>query len=280
MIISFLSVTGWPMSARTLQCDSASTPTTEEMRTLSKPASSFRNFLAMIMTSETDIFNRYRSVHLPLGASFQPVGGREEKPSCSRTHKAETPTVNCSESFPQADAPMKKTFGERIRSLFQEPFAAVRTMGVGEGMKVADIGAGEGYFTIASATVVGTSGFVYSVEPDPKRSGQIRERAAEEGLGNVRVVTAKAEDLAEIPTGCVDLAFSAFSIHHFEDRGAALAEIRRILHDGGTFYLWDEPPGRIFKSGTRPEELDRMASGFSRFEPLETKKTIRARFIR
>jgi len=175
---------------------------------------------------------------------------------------------------------MKMTPGERFRSLFQEPFAAVEKMGVGEGMRVADVGAGNGFFTIPSATVVGKSGLVYSIEPDSKRSGHIIERADSEGLSNVRVITTKAENLVDIPSGDVDLAFSAFSIHHFEDRATALAEIRRILREGGTFYLWDQVPNRIFKWGTRPEELNQIAQGFGRFEPLETRKTIRARFVK
>lgn len=175
---------------------------------------------------------------------------------------------------------MKLTPVERFRSLFQEPFAAVRKMGIVDGMRVADVGAGKGYFTIPSAIVVGKAGFVYSVEPDPKRSDKIRARATKEELNNINVLTTKAENLSGIPSGDVDLAFSAFSIHHFEDRNAALPEISRILRNGGVFYLWDKVPGRIFKWGTRPEELERIAAGFARFEPLETRKTIRARFVR
>ena len=175
---------------------------------------------------------------------------------------------------------MNLTLGERLRSLSQEPFAAVREIGVVEGRRVADIGAGRGYFTIPAAITVGRAGLVYSVEPDPKRSATIGARAAREGLGNVRVLTAKAENLAGIPAGEVDLAFSAFSVHHFKDRSAALAEIRRILRDGGEFYLWDRVPGRIFKWGTRPEELAQMAAGFARVETLSTRKTIRARFTK
>ena len=175
---------------------------------------------------------------------------------------------------------MKMTVVERFRSLLQEPFAAVKQMGVVEGIRVADLGAGEGYFTIPSAIVVGRYGFVYSIEPERSRSDRIRARAAKEGLVNVRVLTSKAENLSEIPSGDVDLVFSAFSIHHFEDRDAALREIRRVLRDGGAFYLWDQVPGRVFRWGTRPQDLQQISSGFSRFEQIETQKAIRARFVK
>jgi SAM-dependent methyltransferase len=108
----------------------------------------------------------------------------------------------------------------------------------------------------------------------------IRERIAIEGLENVRVLTTGAEQLEEIPSDSVDLAFSAFSMHHFKDKRAGLAEIRRILRSGGRFYVWDRVPGMIMRHGTRPEELDRLSGGFTSFELLSTGRTVRARFTK
>lgn len=175
---------------------------------------------------------------------------------------------------------MKLTFAERFRSLFQEPYAVTKQIGIVEGQRVADIGAGLGYFTIPAATVVGRTGLVYSVEPDPARSDRIRSRVAAERLENVRVLTTGAERLGDIPSGSVDLAFSAFSIHHFNDRQAGLAEIRRILREGGSFYVWDRVPGVIIRHGTRLEELNPLSPGFTGFELLGAGRTIRARFTK
>ena len=85
---------------------------------------------------------------------------------------------------------MRMSVTERVRSLFQEPFSAVREMGVTEGQKVADLGAGKGFFTIPAALTVGKAGVVYSVVPDSTRSDKIRARVKDEGLGNVFVLTA------------------------------------------------------------------------------------------
>ena len=175
---------------------------------------------------------------------------------------------------------MKLTLSERFRALFQEPIAAARAAGIAEGQKVADIGAGLGYFTIPAAIIVGRTGLVYSVEPDPARSRRIRNRVVTERLENVRVLTTGAERLGDIPSGSVDLAFSAFSMHHFNDRQAGLAEIRRILREGGSFYVWDRVPGIIMRHGTRPEELSQLSPGFSKFELLGTGRTARARFTK
>jgi len=175
---------------------------------------------------------------------------------------------------------MKLTIAERLRSLFQGPYAAAKEIGISEGQNVADIGAGKGYLTIPASTIVGRKGLVYSVEPDPTRSRRIRERVSIEGLENVRVLTTGAERLEEIPSDSVDLAFSAFSIHHFNDKQAGLAEIRRILRNGGRFYVWDRVPGIITRHGTRPEELEGLSEGFTSFELLSTGRTVRARFTK
>lgn len=175
---------------------------------------------------------------------------------------------------------MKTSLMEKLRSRYQNPFEAVKNMGVAEGLRVADIGAGKGYFTIPAAMVVGDKGLVYSVEPDKARSETIRNRVTIEGLHNVKVLTTKAEDLGDIASGDVDLAFSVFSAHHFEDKDAVLGEIKRILREGGSFYIWDRIPGLIMKHGTRQSELERMASGFTKFESLSTKKTTRGRLTK
>ena len=175
---------------------------------------------------------------------------------------------------------MKLTLAERFRSLFQEPYAVAKEIGISEGQNVADIGAVKGYLTIPASTIVGRKGLVYSVEPDPTRSSRIRERVANEGLENVCVLTTGAEQLEGIPSDSVDLAFSVFSIHHFDDKQASLAEIRRILGSGGRFYVWDRVPGIIMRHGTRPEELDRLSRGFSKFELLNARRTVRARFTK
>jgi ubiquinone/menaquinone biosynthesis C-methylase UbiE len=175
---------------------------------------------------------------------------------------------------------MKLTLSERFRSLSQEPYNVAREIGISEGQTVADIGAGKGFLTIPASAIVGRKGLVYSVEPDSERSRRITERVVNEGLENVRVLTTGAEQLGEIPSDSVDLAFSVFSIHHFKDKRAGLMEIRRILRNGGAFYVWDRIPGIIMRHGTRSAELDQLSGVFTKFELLSAKRTIRARFTK
>ncbi len=175
---------------------------------------------------------------------------------------------------------MMLSLGERIRARFQEPRSAVQRLGISKGQTVADIGAGTGYFTVPAALEVGAGGLVYSVEPDISRCEKVRRRASTERLENVRVINSKAEQMGEIPSVSVDLAFSAFSFHHFDDRRGGVTEIRRTLKTGGVFYIWDRRPGVIVSHGTRPEELGSLSDGFAKFELLEAGRTVRGRFTK
>src|SRR2546428_2949852 len=46
---------------------------------------------------------------------------------------------------------------EKIRRLLEDPFERMREVGAASGLKVADVGAGRGFFTVAAAELVGRS---------------------------------------------------------------------------------------------------------------------------
>lgn len=144
---------------------------------------------------------------------------------------------------------------EALRRRRAPPEARLAEIGLTKGMKVADIGAGYGYFAFPAAEIVGGDGMVYAVEPNPKRSEEISRRVEERGVKNIEVIVAGAEDLAGIPSGEVDAAISMSSFHHFADAQAALLELRRIVKPGGLVYVRDIKAGRLFKHGSRTKEF-------------------------
>jgi ubiquinone/menaquinone biosynthesis C-methylase UbiE len=157
----------------------------------------------------------------------------------------------------------------------------VSAFGVEVNRIVADVGAGLGYFTVAAADVVGPRGIIYSVEPDPARNERIVGRAESEGLSNVRVLRAKAEDMNEIPDGSVDIAFTVNAMHHFEDKKRALVEIRRVLRIGGSLYVRNIVRGPIIRHGTRRGEVGVLSeAGFSKVEILEVGRYLKARLTK
>ncbi|MDA4127968.1 MAG: class I SAM-dependent methyltransferase [Thaumarchaeota archaeon] len=176
---------------------------------------------------------------------------------------------------------MKRSIGERFRARFEKPYEWLGKMGVSSGGTAADIGAGGGFYTITAAETVGSAGRVYAVEPDAEKSEKLGKRVAVEKLENVILVPSGAEDLRQIPSDTVDVAFSVRSFHHFSDKHAALNEIKRVLKPGGVFYLRDIFWGQIFRHGTRREEVPILSNaGFQKVELLDAGRSLRARLTK
>jgi predicted methyltransferase len=58
-------------------------------------------------------------------------------------------------------------------------------MEAGPGRRVADIGAGSGFFTVRLARTVAPDGRVFAVDTNPEHVRNLKERVTREGLGNV-----------------------------------------------------------------------------------------------
>jgi precorrin-6B methylase 2 len=69
-----------------------------------------------------------------------------------------------------------------------KPDLILETLALQEGQKVADIGAGGGYFAQRFAEAVGKAGRVYAVDTDLEKLEFIKQSAHEKGLGNLEVV--------------------------------------------------------------------------------------------
>lgn len=90
-----------------------------------------------------------------------------------------------------------------------------------------DVGAGTGLFT---RTLVGRVAEVIAVEPDPRMRTVLARRSPE-----VRVVAGRGESIP-LPDAAADAVFVS-SAWHWMDRERAVAEIGRVLRDGGRFGL-------------------------------------------
>ncbi len=117
------------------------------------------------------------------------------------------------------------------RDDWQQPDRVIESLRLEPGSKVADVGAGGGYFTFRLADAVGKDGRVYAVDVDEEMTTYLSERAAEEGASNVEVVLAPFDD-PTIPA-TVDLIFTCNTYHHIESRTAYFQRTRQYLADGG-----------------------------------------------
>jgi len=129
-------------------------------------------------------------------------------------------------------------FEREGRSVFDKRMEILDLMGLKPGMRVADIGAGSGFFARLMAQRVAPGGIVYAVDISKSFVDHIAQTARQMGLENVKAVLGdpKSPKLAE---NSVDVVFVAHTYHHFEFPYEMLAEIKKALRPDGLFLLID-----------------------------------------
>jgi arsenite methyltransferase len=124
------------------------------------------------------------------------------------------------------------------RDAWQQPARVIAALGIRPGDRVADLGAGSGYFTIRLARAVGPEGRVYAVDVDEAMNEYVRERVAQAGLSNVDVILGRFEDPL-LPDSGVDLVLVVDTYHHLEDRPLYFRNLRRDLAPDGRVAVID-----------------------------------------
>lgn len=129
------------------------------------------------------------------------------------------------------------------------PAEILQHLRLSQGMRVADIGAGTGYFSIPIARAVGASGHVFAVDLQPEMLDLLREKLSRpDAPENVSLHPGKASQLP-LQDGSVELVFYANVWHELDDLETVLREAIRILVPGGRFTILDwrddcsPPPG-------------------------------------
>jgi ubiquinone/menaquinone biosynthesis C-methylase UbiE len=105
-------------------------------------------------------------------------------------------------------------------------------LGVGEGVVVADLGAGSGWFTIRLANRVGPNGIVYAEDVQRQMIDSITRRVERLGLKNVRTVLGTAND-PRLPAGALDAVLIVDSYHEMDQPVALLKNLARSLKADG-----------------------------------------------
>jgi SAM-dependent methyltransferase len=128
-----------------------------------------------------------------------------------------------------------------------------------DGGRVADIGCGTGWSSIAMALEYPTIR-VDGIDPDEASVDVARRNA--EGAGVADRVTFRAMDAADVDADAgYDLALAFECIHDMPYPATALAAMRRLVGDRGTALVVDEGVGERFSAPA--DDLDRVMYGFS-----------------
>jgi len=161
------------------------------------------------------------------------------------------------------------------RDDWQQPDAVMDRLGVFDGARVADLGAGGGWFTIRLARRVGPNGLVYAEDIQREMIESIARRVEREGLANVRTILGAADD-PHLPTG-LHAVLIVDTYPQLRDPVGLLRHVRAALAPNGRLGIVDFKkdgaggPGPDIDDRLDPESIKRDAAqaGFT----LQTQET-------
>jgi ubiquinone/menaquinone biosynthesis C-methylase UbiE len=162
------------------------------------------------------------------------------------------------------------------RAIWQRPEDVVGVLALPPGARVADVGAGDGYFVPHLSEAVGEEGRVYAVEVEAELTQALESRFAD--ASNVEVVLGGYEDPL-LPDGQIDLALIVNTYHHIEDRELYFEKLLTDLAPGGRVAVIDpneELTGILGLfvhggHGSRASDVERemRAAGYRRLESID-----------
>ena len=129
-----------------------------------------------------------------------------------------------------------KVFDDPERDRWQRPDEVVAALRLAPDARVADIGAGTGYFTVRIARAV-PRGHVYAVDIEADMVRYVTERAQREQLPNVTAVLAAPDD-PKLPMA-VDRVLVVDTYHHIEGREAYFRRVKSRLKPDGEVAIVD-----------------------------------------
>jgi cyclopropane fatty-acyl-phospholipid synthase-like methyltransferase len=160
-----------------------------------------------------------------------------------------------------------KSFDSPERAAWQKPDEVVKSLALKPDARVADIGAGTGYFAMRLARAV-PQGIVFAVDLEPRMVAWLGQRAKSLGLDNVRAVQGAAAS-PNLPEP-VDLALFVNVYHHIDARPAYFARLAASLRPGSRIAIIDQNekaeggPPRHMRVTVAQIDAEMQQAGFTR----------------
>lgn len=125
--------------------------------------------------------------------------------------------------------------------MFSDPSANLSKLGLNEGMKVADLGAGSGFYAFDASRRVGMSGRVYAIDVQKDLLERIRSTGSHSGMRNIEVVWGNAEKIGgtKLREGMIDRVIASNVLFQVAKPDDFALEIKRILKPKGKVLVVD-----------------------------------------
>ena len=145
--------------------------------------------------------------------------------------------------FPKADRPVSKLgktdfSTEDVRDSRGEAKKVMDLANVRPGMTVADIGAGEGYYTVRLSERVGAGGRVLAQDIDRSALERLGSRVERDRIDNVSIKLGSPDD-PHLPIDSFDRIFLVHMYHEVEEPYAFLWRLWPALTEGGQVIVVD-----------------------------------------
>src|SRR5262249_5256545 len=144
---------------------------------------------------------------------------------------------------------------ERERERTQKVGEVFSAMGVKDGARVAEVGAGPGFFVVRLARAVGPAGRGVGGGMWGARVKEIVKRLQEDGIENVVVVHGLVDD-PKLAAASLDAALISDAYHEMTKYEAMLAKIKEALKPGGRLVIVDRVRGEKRKEGSKRTRED------------------------
>jgi len=128
-----------------------------------------------------------------------------------------------------------------MTSKFSSPHENVLQLGLREGMKVGDFGAGSGHYARAAAPIVGHGGKVYAidVQEDVLKHIKLNSHIHHQNIINTIWGDIEKSGGTHLRDASLDAVLLANTFFQIENRFGLLAEMKRVLKSGGKLMVVD-----------------------------------------
>ena len=125
--------------------------------------------------------------------------------------------------------------------MFSDPAVNLARLGLTDGMKVVDLGAGSGFYAFEAARKVGSSGRIYAVDVQKDLLERLRSTGASQGLRNIEVVWGNVEKIGgtKLRESIADRVIVSNVLFQVEKPDELALEVKRILKPGGKVLVID-----------------------------------------
>ena len=147
------------------------------------------------------------------------------------------------QSFPVPDRPVAGIVSpeysdEPTRDAHDEAERVLDRLGIKPPLRVADIGAGLGYYTVRLARRLGPGATIYATDVKAEYLDQLRTRLAREGIAGVTLILGLPRD-PRLPPDSVDVAILSHMYHEIENPYEFLYRLQPSLAPGARVGIID-----------------------------------------